>query len=144
MSELRIEPSGSKDFGPCNCCGGSSRRVWGYVHDSGGAAAVYFVQWTLGHVDRHGATFDLIIGKWGEGAQRSDRCSVSLEFRRTDRGPAFMVIDSGNRPVASSDLVGRSLARVEVIGTPLAEVAFSIVDAVWLQDERIAEVAGVA
>lgn len=118
MNELRIEPGGSKDLGPCDCCRGNSRTVWGYVYDSGGATAAYFVQWTLGHVDRHGAQFDLIIGEWGDEAQRSDRCSISLEFRRTDQGPSFMVIDSADRPIASSDLVGESLARADVIGTP--------------------------
>jgi len=143
MNELTIEPSGSKDFGPCECCGGQSRTVWGHAHGPAGTVAAYFVQWTLGQVDRHGAHFDLIIGKWGTGANRSDRFSVSLEFRRTDKGPSFMVIDSGGRPVASSNLVGKSLAREEVIGTALAQVAFDIVDAVWLQDDRIAEVVGV-
>ena len=142
MSALRIEPSGSKDLSPCECCGGQSRTVWGYAHGPAGTLAAYFVQWTVGQVDRHGAHVDVIIGKWGAHAEHSDRCSVSLEFRRTDNGPSFMVIDSGTRPVASSALVGKSLAREEVVGTPLAQVAFDIVDAVWLQDERIAEVVG--
>jgi hypothetical protein len=55
-----------------------------------------------------------------------------------------MVIDSASRPVATSDLVGRSLARSEVIGSPLAKTAFDIVDAIWLQDKRIAEIVGAA
>jgi hypothetical protein len=118
--------------------------VWGYVHRRAGTVAADFVQWTLGEVDRHGAHFDLIIGKWGTDSDRSDRCSVSLEFRRTEKGPSFMVIDSGGRPVASSDLIGKSLARDEVIGTALAQEAFAIVDAVWLQDARIAEIVNVA
>jgi hypothetical protein len=142
MSDLRIELGESKDFGPCDCCGSNSRTVWGYVYRPAGPAAAYFVQWTLGQVDRHGAHFDLIIGRWGEGADRSERCSVSLEFRRTEQGPSFMVIDSAARPVSSSELVGSILARLDVIGTPLAELAFNIVDAIWLQDERIAEVVG--
>ena len=142
MSELKIESTGSQDFGPCDCCGGHSRTVWGYVHGPAGPVAAYFVQWTLGQVDRHGAHFDVIIGKWGAGADRSDRSSISLEFRRTDTGPSFMVIDSRRRPVASSDLDGKSLAREDVVDTPLARVIFDIVDAVWLQDERIAEVVG--
>ena len=141
MSELRIEPSGSKDFGPCNCCGGLSRTVWGYAHGPAAAVAVYYVQWTLGQVERHGAHFDLIIGKWN-GADRSERRSVSLEFRRTDQGPSFMVIDSTTRPVASNTLVGQSLSREEVIGTPLAQIAFEIVDAIWLGDGRISEIVG--
>src|SRR5262245_13413006 len=109
MSELKIEPTGSKDFGPCDCCGGHSRIVRGYAHGPESTVAAYVVQWTLGQVDLHGAHFDLIIGKWGAGANRSARCSVSLEFRRTDKGPSFMVIDSDRRAVASSDLVGKSL-----------------------------------
>jgi hypothetical protein len=142
LSQLKIEPSGSKDFGACDCCGGQSRTVWGYAHGPAGTIAAYFVQWTINQVDRHGAHFDVIVGKWGAHAERADRCSVSLEFRRTDEGPSFMVVDSGGRPVASSDLVGKSLSREDVVGTPLAQVAFDIVDAVWLQDERIAEVVG--
>jgi hypothetical protein len=144
MSELTIELSGSKDLGPCECCGGDSRTVWGFVHSRRGPEAAYFVQWTLGHVDQHGANFDLIVGKWGTGADRADRCAVSLEFRRTEQDPSFMVIDSASRPVATSDLVGRSLARSEVIGSPLAKTAFDIVDAIWLQDKRIAEIVGAA
>jgi hypothetical protein len=114
------------------------------VHGSAGAVAAYFVQWTLGHVDRHGAKVDLIIGEWGSGAEASDRCSVSLEFRRSENGPAFMDIDPAGRLAASSELVGKRLARDEVVGTPLAQIAFTIVDALWVQDGRIAEVVGVA
>jgi len=63
----------------------------------------------------------------------------SLEFRRTEKGPVFTVVDSKHRPVAASELVSKSLARSQVIGTPLAHAAFEYVDAIWLQDERIAE-----
>ena len=66
----------------------------------------------------------------------------TLEYRRTENGAAFMVIDPEGRPVPSSELVGKSLGRSEVIGTPLAQIAFDLVDAIWLQDERIAEVVG--
>jgi hypothetical protein len=53
----------------------------------------------------------------------------------------FMVTDSAHGPVASSDLVGRALSRGEVMDTPLAQVAFELVDAIWFQDKRIAEIA---
>jgi len=117
-----------------------SRTVWGYVYRRGRAEAAYFVRWTLGGVHRHGAGVDLIIGRWGEGAGPADRSAVSLEYRIDKGPPAFMVIDSADRDVANSELVGKSLARSEVIGTPLAQTAFDIVDAIWLQDERIAEI----
>ena len=139
MPKLSIEANDSNDFGPCECCGAMSRTVSGFVHCGDEAQAAYLVQWTLGQVERHGANFDLIIGKWGDAADSKDRCAVSLELRRTSTGPAFMVIDSGNRPAASSDLVGKALAREEVIGTPFAEQAFELVDVIWLQDARIAE-----
>jgi len=140
MNDRQIETVGEKEFGPCDCCGGMSRNVWGYVYGSGVAEAAYFVQWTVGHVAEHGAHVDLIIGLWGEGSNRQDRVAVSMEFRRTKEGPQLMLIDSSLRPVATSELVGRSLARSDVIGTSLAQQAYDIVDCVWLNDRRIEEI----
>ena len=137
---LVVEPTEGKDFGPCPCCGGITRRVWGFLYREGQAEAAYFVEWTLGHVARHGAHVDLIIGRWGEGAGRSGRFAVSLEYRHTETGPWFMVIDAGSREVSRSELVGRSMSREEVIGTPLAKQVFEMVDAIWLNDDRIEEV----
>jgi hypothetical protein len=142
MIERTIEVDGSSDFGPCDCCGNMSRTVWGYVHRGAATEAAYFVQWTMGAVDLHGANFDLIIGQWGEESASSDRQAVSLAFRRLESGPSFMVIDAGDRPVASSDIVGTCLRRDDVVGTPAAKQAFEIVDAIWLQDRRIAEIVG--
>jgi hypothetical protein len=91
-------------------------------------------------VAEHGAHVDLIIGLWGEGSNRQDRVAVSMEFRRTKEGPQLMVIDSSLRPVATSELVGRLLARSDVIGTSLAQQAYDIVDCLWLNDRRIEEI----
>ena len=140
MRLLSIEVSDSNDFGPCECCGSKSRTVWGFIHRGDVTEAAYFVQWTLGQVERHGAHFDLIIGKWGDATDSKDRCAVSMELHRTSDGPSFTVIDSVDRPTASNELVGKPLARDEVIGTPLAKQAFELVDAIWLQDKRIAEI----
>ncbi len=48
------------------CCGEMTSRVWGYAYRGDDALAAYFVEWTRGHSYRE-ATFDLIIGQWGEG-----------------------------------------------------------------------------
>ena len=136
---LRVEPTQSKDLGPCPCCGNVTRRVWGYVHALGATEAAYFVEWVPGGVDHHGANFDLIIGPWGDGARSSDRVAVSLAFRRTPTGPEFMVIDAADREIGRSELVGSAPGRDEVLAGPLATRAFAIVDAVWLQDVRISE-----
>lgn len=137
---LQVEPTKTKDFGPCPCCGGNSRTVWGFVHRGNPTEAVYYVQWTLGQVARHGAHIDLIIGSWGDESSPKDRVGVSLEFRRTERGPEFMVIDASSREKYFGDLAAQILSRTEVIGTPIAQRAFEIVDAIWVQDDRIIEI----
>ena len=135
-----IEMTDTRDFGPCPCCGDNSRTVAGLVHRGAVGEAAYVVQWTLGQIGRHGAHFDLVLGRWGEGTSRDDRYAVSLEFRRTETGPAFMVIDADKRDIGKGDLAHRGLARQEVVGTSVATQAFEIVDAIWLQDERLAEI----
>lgn len=136
---LEVETTDTYDYGPCECCGNNSRCVGGFVHRPEGTLAAYFVHWTLGRVADHGANFDLIMGRWGEGTSARDRVLVALEYQHLESGPAFMVIDAGNRPSASSKLVGQALTRDEVIGQPIAKQAFAIVDALMAQDARLAE-----
>jgi hypothetical protein len=142
MEEITLEIIGSSDFERCECCGRNSRTVWGLARRDGDAHAAYFVHWALGRVDDDGAHFDLILGRWGDGATKADRYAVSLEYRRTEQGPAFMVIDATERPIAHNELVGRALQRNEVIGTTLAIDAFELVDVIWVKDGRIDEVTG--
>src|SRR5262249_40374429 len=96
-----------------------------------------FVQWTPGRVKDHGALFDLIVGRWGEGASAADRVAVTLDYRLLDSAPAFMVIDATGRPTAESDLVGKAMLHAEVIGTPLAQQVFDLEDAIVEQDGRM-------
>jgi len=138
--KLRVEPQSLND-GQCDCCGNITRTVNGFISTPEFTVAAYFVSWTVGAVPSHGANFDFIIGRWGEGALPNDRAAVALELRIIDGRPQFMVRDAAGRPAASSNLVARALRRTEVIDTPLAQRVFDLVDAVWLQDSRIAEVA---
>jgi len=138
---IKIEPTGSNDTGVCDCCGRSSRRVWGHAYADDRAVASYSVHWTLGHVPEQGANIDLIIGEWG-GATAEHRCAVALAYRLMEDGPGMMVIDASTRPTARSSLTGRALNREEVIGTPLAQNVFAIADAVLAQDHRVAELLG--
>jgi hypothetical protein len=142
MEFLRVEPTGVRDFGPCDCCGNNSRSVWGLIHSAEGTIASYFVQWTLTRIADHGANFDLILGQWGEKATPLDRCLVSLAFRLFDNGPQFMVIDGRSRPAATSELVGHILRRNDVVGQPIATRAYAAVDAILAQDPRLSELRG--
>jgi hypothetical protein len=140
MQGWRIIPEAEKESDPCACCGGVTKRVWGYLLREEVMQAAFFVEWTQGQVRRHEAFFDLIVGRWGDGTTAEDRVAVSLEMRVMEEGPQFMVVDAGVREVGKSDLVSAVFGRDQVIGTPLAEVVFGMVDAVWVGDERIAEV----
>src|SRR5262245_1130190 len=134
---MTLEPDGSTSVA-CDCCGGTTRRVWGYLYSDAGDTAAYFVQWTTGQVDVHGAYVDLVIGRWGDGTSPADRSVATLEFRQLESGPAFMVIDASTRP-SFAGIAATALNRTDVIDTPLAKRLFELVDCVWLQDERIRE-----
>jgi hypothetical protein len=134
---LEIDPDNQRTFGPCECCGQLTTRVWGYIYQSNEARAAYFVEWTPGYEPAQ-ANFDLIVGEWGEGTTAAQRQAVSLEYRVLDSGPAFMVVDAGAREVKSSPLIKRALNRTDVIGTPLAAEIFALCDAIYLDDPRIA------
>jgi hypothetical protein len=136
QSKLRLETSGESSFGPCECCGQMTSRVWGFVYNHDAAAAAYYVEWTPAH-EVTTAIFDLIIGTWGEDTDAKDRKAVSLEFRKLDSGPAFMVVDAKNRPTAGSSLVSKALSREEVIGSPTATHVFAICDVIYLEDPRL-------
>ena len=132
-----LEQSGTTSFA-CECCGGTTRRVWGYLHSESGESSAYYVQWTQDRSDVHGAFFDFVIGRWGGGTSPADRSLASLEFRRLDSGPGFMVVDASMRGDYTS-IAASVLNRADVVGTSLAAQLYELVDAVWLQDERIRE-----
>lgn len=140
MAAITLETTGASDFARCECCGESSRTVWGLARRDGDAEASYWLHWTPGKVVARGARLDLVLGRWGEGTTAADRFVVALEYRVTDRGGAFMVVDAGMRPAARHGLAAHALRRDEVVSTPLVARAFELVDAIWLGDARITEI----
>ena len=135
---LAIDDRNRSQFGPCECCGNLTERVWGYVYRGDAAVAAYFVEWTPGHIEKS-ASFDLIIGKWGEHTRPDDRQAAVVEFRGLESGPSFRVIDAATRKIATSSLVSCALRRDEIIGTPLAQEIFAITDLIYFEDPRISE-----
>jgi hypothetical protein len=133
---IEIEPSSSKDAGPCKCCGKSTRTVWGFVWADGDPRACYFVQWTLGRLD-HGARFDVVVGSWEDASTEADRDAVSLVYRLADNGPSFSLSDVAGRPAAE---LGK--AHGKDVSGPLADEVVSIAEAVLESDRRVAELLG--
>ena len=90
----------------------------------------------------HGANFDLVLGRWGEGTGPADRATASLEYRLLESGPTFRVIDAAPRASKLESLAARSLSRADVIGTPLAEQVFAMTDLILADDARLSELLG--
>lgn len=136
---FEIEPTNeSQSF--CDCCGKQTRTIMGYVHEKNGdTVASYIMQWTVGMpFDSHPANFDIIYGRWGEGAESKDRCAISLLYFEEGGRPGVMAIDANDRPVGNSSLVGKAMSRDEIIGTDIAKQAFAVFDTVLLGDKRLA------
>jgi len=123
----------------CDCCGRPSKTIWGSLSTNDKTLAVYYIHWTV-NAPEHSANIDVLVGEWGEGKTAQNRVLVSLLFQPSPGGGAFMVVDGPGRPADSRDLCERALRRAEVVGTPLAQEVFALVDAIWLTEPRIAEV----
>ena len=135
---LSVEPTGESQ-GHCDCCGNVSRTVWGYVHEAERTVAAYFVHWTVGSSE-HLPNLDFLIGTWGND-EINDRV-LSAWLYSPDQN-SFMITDASQRPAASSSLCSHALSREETLAMPqIKEVAASCLDAVWIQDVRIAEIRG--
>lgn len=139
MNDVRVEPSGSNDFGPCGCCGSMSRTVWGYLYEEGMARCVYYVQWTLDQVPRHGANIDLLLGSWGDDSTPDDRVAVSLVFRVGENGPEFASMDPDDREHAKSGMATHGIPGRHVLGNTVAADSYAFTHAIFGQDERLAE-----
>jgi hypothetical protein len=103
--------------------------------------AAYQVHWTSRQVARHGAEFYIILGRWGDDTSAADRFAIALHFFIEPDRFGLTVVDADQTPIASHPLVGQALPRESVIDSPLAQDVFKLVDAIWLDDENVAEVA---
>jgi hypothetical protein len=132
-----LEPSGQAS-GQCACCGQTTARIWGYLKQSEDHMAVYYVTWTEGRPD-HGARFDLILGRWGEGTTEETRWHVSIEYRIVEHIPQFMIQDAGG---GFEKIAFGKILRDEIIGTPIAEGVFAMLYAIYAGEERLTELRG--
>jgi hypothetical protein len=133
-----VEQSGASG-GHCDCCGSTTKRIWGFIHRDGATVAAYFVGWAEQCPD-HGTSFDLILGMWGAATTKQDRYAVALEYRIVEGSPQFMVVDAQGRLTSDQDIAGFALKRSEIIGTPLAPRVFALIDAIYIGDPRLDEI----
>jgi hypothetical protein len=129
----------NESTGCCDCCGKQSKTIWGDLSDSSGTKAVYFVQWTVDQ-PQHMPNFDLVLGAWGDNATPRNRVLVSLLYQPRPGGGSFMVANGKGRRADDRALCDRALERTDVIGTPLANEVFSLVDSLWLTEPRMEDI----
>lgn len=134
---LQVEPKDSQVMGPCAVCGERTHIVTGKTTWRGEVLANYEVSWTIDKIDQD-VNFDLICTSLDEdGWTKLDR-AVSLIYR-TNIG-SFMVIDSSDRLIAKKAHPGASLNRADIVNRPVSVEIFSIVDAIFMKDDRLREV----
>jgi hypothetical protein len=132
---ITLEPGGSSVSGTCPDCGNETINVWGYAYRDEQAHAVYFIRWTRGHPER-GAQLAISIGAWGGDATPDGRSCIGIECRLIDGAPAYRIADAAETPWAKEAFLGRMLLRDDVIGTPLAQQVFDVLDAITADETR--------
>ena len=138
MSTYMLE-QGESSSGKCDCCGKTTKTIWGFISQDESCRAVYYVSWTEGHRER-GATFLICLGDW-EDEDASDRLSFALRLRMMPSGAAFMVVDAAKtqwakeKPV-ENDPLGLLLNRETALASPLKKDVFAIADLILDQDKR--------
>src|SRR6476659_1315907 len=93
----------NESSGTCDCCGRTSKTIWGNLSLNDKRLAVYYVHWTV-DAPEHNPNIDLLVGEWGDGADAQNRVLVALLFQPSLNGGAFMIVDGQGRPADSRDL----------------------------------------
>ena len=132
---ITIEPGAVSELPVCDCCGGRTRIVRGFVSSDDTARAVYLVRWAPGRPE-HDADVVVSIGGFCDADLATERRFVALKHRVVDGKPQFMVIDGPRSVWQGEQILGRGLTRKEALAS-LSKEAFAILDAAAEQDARL-------
>ena len=153
MPKFTLE-QGESEEGHCDCCGKTTKTIWGFIHRNNKRRAVYYVSWTMEHRER-GATFLISLGDW-EAEESADRQSFALRLKMMPAGAAFMVVDATKTQWAKNetaqdeapqketadsepgkkDILGVMLTRETALISPLKTDVFAIADLILDRDRR--------
>src|SRR4051794_3584437 len=109
--------------GVCPCCGTDTACTRGVVEEEEERVASYLIKWTVGDPS-HGMGWLVSLPDPDSGKEVSVSLGYSFEQN------SFMVHPLGDYTWEPDDLIGfgELLDRGQVIGTPLAECVFAVVD----------------
>src|SRR5262245_17692263 len=120
--------------GVCACCGTDTAYTRGVVRNGRERVARYLVKWAIGN-RLHDMRWLIALPQ--SGSERDLVVSLIYSFEQD----SFMVRHRGEELWTPEELAGFGdlLHREHVIGTPLADRVFSVVDDIWLTDPYIQE-----
>lgn len=126
--EIAVQPNGLEKT-PCDCCGKTTIEYRGDLYHKEDWMAFYWVRMSEAHPEAL-PTFHIGTGNWAQGAKKDKRWIFGSEYDIKSQGFRIMDLAKG------SDLA-TWLDRKDVIGTDFAQQAFSMLDAIFMRDERL-------
>lgn len=123
---------GEVEYTECNCCGGPTTVVTGYLDVGDKSAGWYTVGVTL---DRPGhlPLVRLFIGDWTDSAGPDERWGLRIGIDKD--GPTLLDWPDADRAEAAP--VFTPLDRVQVLGTPTEPELWTLIDQILSQDSRL-------
>ena len=116
---------------PCDCCGKTTLVIEGDLYRQDAWIGFYWVRMAEGHPEQL-PTFHIGTGNWAEEARSEDRWVIAVEYSKDAEG--FRAID-----VPNDGSTATFLKRDEWISTDFASEAVAILDAIYMKDDRLAE-----
>ena len=129
---LAIEPGARATEHLCNTCDRLFQRVTGFIHEDGGAYAVYYA--SCYHHGGHEAWIDVIFSRtWEDGVDDHETfgCRVGPVAGQND--PACSLVTGGSA-FRDSALFGRKLTREQALAHPRLPDFWAVVDHVLAND----------
>jgi len=135
-TDLTLQPGPQEIGAACDCCGGRSTTVHGFVYKAGDAFAVYYAGWSHQHPER-GVSLAIATGEWAEGSTPRDRVSIGLDARPTATEIQLKVIDPEQSAWGETALFGKMLSRAEALASPSLKWTLKVGELVARDDSRV-------
>ena len=130
-----IEFMGSRDSSPCECCGEITTGIWGRAFLDNSEVALYYICWTKNEYEQKGATYNIIYRNYDKENQQD--AMIALDYYNNENGAGFGILDAEANNLLNTSQKLIKLDRDEILGTPFEHNLWALVDAIFLNDNRI-------
>lgn len=130
-----IEFMGERDSSPCECCGEITTGIWGRAFLENSEVALYYICWTKNEYEQKGATYNIIYRNYDK-ENRQD-AMIAIDYFNNDNGVGFGILDAETNNLINTSQKLIKLDRDEILGMPFEPKLWALVDAIFLNDNRI-------